>query len=218
MSKTSTKKQLAANGIQVIDNFLSPSECNRILFSIDHNLWYHSEELNNDGCTVASKISHCRRSHSQYESTFNNALSNSVVNIEDRLSSNFSFVTPRNFESWQITQYGYGDEFEAHLDCLPKHSLLKGKRDKTLLLYLHSPKKGGETYFRALNIWLSPKQGRLVIWDNLLPNGNCNYAMIHAGQPVKQGIKVILQTWQHQHIIEKSWRLYEKGKSGRTDG
>jgi prolyl 4-hydroxylase len=38
----------------------------------------------------------------------------------------------------------------------------------------------------------------LVAWNNLLPNGNCNHAMVHASLPVTAGSKTILTTWERE--------------------
>ncbi len=209
MCKTSPLEILLDNNIRVIDKFLSPKECNEILFRMDFKKWHRSEVLHQDKENVVNvKISDYRKSFSQGELDFSESFLAFMNKVEYRLTNSFSFIKPRCFESWQATKYNQGDRFEPHLDCLPKHDSFKGLRDKTLLIYLQPPGDGGETYFRALNLWLEPIQGRLVVWDNLLPNGNCNYAMIHSGQPVKKGIKVILQTWQHKHTIEKSWRRH----------
>jgi prolyl 4-hydroxylase len=46
--------------------------------------------------------------------------------------------------------------------------------------------------------------GRLLVWNNLLPNGNCNHAMVHAGLPVTDGSKTILTTWERERRYAKN--------------
>jgi hypothetical protein len=62
-------------------------------------------------------------------------------------------------------------------------------------------------------LYIRPVQGRLVVWNNLLPDGHCNYAMMHAGLPVKKGVKIILNTWIRQFSKLKTHQYETTGKS-----
>jgi prolyl 4-hydroxylase len=42
---------------------------------------------------------------------------------------------------------------------------------------------------------VTPLKGKLVVWDNLNPNGSLDYTSIHAGLPVISGIKYIAVIW-----------------------
>ena len=117
--------------------------------------------------------------------------------IERTLVRTFG-IRSRNLEPWQLTRYKRGDAFDYHLDCGCWGRHPSGERRRTILVYLEQPVRGGATDFRALHRKISPIRGRLAVWNNLLPNGNCNHAMIHAGRPVWQGRKSILTTWERE--------------------
>ena len=121
-----------------------------------------------------------------------------ILRIEHRVSKKTSLDSDQ-FENWHISKYEFGDKFNFHNDCGCWSNDIAGERQKTILLYLTSPSRGGETYFRALNLYVRPVQGRLVVWDNLLPNGDCNYSLIHGALPVEEGIKITLNTWVRQN-------------------
>jgi prolyl 4-hydroxylase len=103
-----------------------------------------------------------------------------------------------NLEPWQVTRYLCGEAYDYHLDCGCWGDHPSGERKRTIMLYLQEPQSGGATHFRALNQTIEALAGRLLAWYNLLPNGNCNHAMIHSSLPVRRGCKMILTTWEHQ--------------------
>jgi prolyl 4-hydroxylase len=113
-------------------------------------------------------------------------------------------IRPRNLEPWQVTRYIKGQWFDFHLDCGCWYDHPSGERKRSVLLYLETPKRGGTTVFRALNVEVKPAAGRLVVWNNLLPNGNCNHAMVHASLPVTEGSKTILTTWERERRYAKN--------------
>lgn len=197
MKKDDNIEKLKENGILVMDDFLSSEECDEILFLIESEKWNPSMvvSLNKDNNTVEHFYSETRTSKTLSAIDFNNKLKKLLLNIELNICKKYK-IRRKKIEGWQISRYGYNEKFEPHLDCLWENGIY-GVRDKTILLYLMSPSKGGETFFRAHNLHVKPVKGRLVIWNNLLNNGSCNYAMIHGSLPVKKGIKIILNTWIH---------------------
>lgn len=210
MERVDNIKELQDNGIFVFDDFISKKQCNDILFAIGDGLWMDStvvSKVNNEYIEHPSQI---RSSKTIFEFLFSNELKQLINEFQADFVSKLN-INPKRLESWQITKYGYEDKFDFHLDCGVKNSA--GERDKTILLYLMSPNKGGETFFRALNLYIRPLQGRLVVWNNLLPNGKPNYAMMHAGLPVKQGVKIILNTWTRQFSTIKTKQNETTGKS-----
>ena len=111
-----------------------------------------------------------------------------------------------------MTRYAKGQGFDFHLDCGCWGQDVSGERKRTILLYLEKPAGGGTTYFRALNLEVQPVVGRLVVWNNLLPNGNCNHAMVHAGLQITAGSKTVLSTWEREkrYFREPLEMSYEK--------
>jgi prolyl 4-hydroxylase len=125
-----------------------------------------------------------------------------IARIERRLTRLLA-CDPARFESWQATRYGKGGRFNYHVDGGYWKRSAAGDRKRTYLLYLDRPQNGGETHFRALNITVSPKPGRLVVWENLLPSGQCDHAMIHSGLEVRKGTKTTLVTWERERLFRK---------------
>jgi prolyl 4-hydroxylase len=196
MNRIDNFQELRKNNILVIDNFLTSGECNNMLFQLNSTMWRPSMVVNfNSDKTINQFVSNTRTSESYFDSDFNNRLKKIVTNLELKLDKNFD-IDIEKIEGWQISKYGYNAKFDPHVDCLGGNKIY-GVRKKTILLYLMAPSIGGATFFRALNLFIKPVEGRLVIWDNLLANGNCDYGMIHGGLPVKKGIKIILNTWVH---------------------
>jgi prolyl 4-hydroxylase len=203
MNRTSSIDRLRQNQINIFDRVLSRNECNRLLLSFDNRLWERSAVMSiKDGKKLEYGYSNFRTSNSLFfpRDQFNDVL----LEITTRVVSRVKDLNPSNWEPWQVTRYYPGQYFEPHLDSHSGDQDPEGPRTKTILLYLQAPLEGGETYFRALNLWIKPVPGRLVVWDNLLATGNPNFAMIHSGEPVVRGIKVILQTWQRQSNFKHS--------------
>ena len=202
MGRIDNIKELNANNILVFDDFMTPAECNTILFELDGNLFQHSRVVSHTAENAYSEFySDCRSSTTMFEYLFPMGVKQVVNEVQQKIVHKIG-SDERKLEEWQITRYGYADKFEPHIDGGFLENAPGGERDKTIILYLMSPTKGGETYFRALHLYVRPIQGRLVVWDNLLPNGDCNHAMLHAGLPVKKGIKVILNTWIRQFPLK----------------
>lgn len=194
--------ELADMGVVTVDDFVSPSRCQRILREAAHGVWVPSD---------VATVSHDRRRSSSYA---NGRTSSSLVmivgskwmdqtlrRIERSLLTMFG-IQSRNLEPWQVTRYERGEAFDYHLDCGAWRAHPSGERRRTVLVYLEQPVRGGATDFRALRRKIMPAAGRLVVWNNLLPSGDCNHAMIHAGLPVRQGRKTILTTWERQRRYE----------------
>lgn len=201
MNRTSPLKRLRDQQIAVFDRVLSRNECNRLLLGLDVRPWARSMVLD------AGKDKDLQCSYSSFRTSCTQVLEDRVGPVKDALQrisqkivERAEGLDPRFWEPWQVTRYHSGQRFHDHLDAHPDDNPPEGRRSKTILLYLQAPQNGGATYFRAFNLRVHPKPGRLVIWNNLLPTGNPNFAMIHSGEPVLQGIKVILQTWQRQFI------------------
>lgn len=191
---------LKLNGINIIDNFLTESECRNILEESSINLFWTTAKvaLQHNTFSHHEDFSSHRKSRVLHECNFDHNLKNRTDSIKNLLHNQIN-VDLEKLENWQITKYETGDFYNFHNDCGCWKDHPSGERKKTILIYLVSPQKGGETYFRALNHYVMPIQGRLVFWDNLLKNGNCNYGMIHASLQVKWGTKITLNTWIRQN-------------------
>lgn len=179
------------DGILVFDDFVSPAECARMLEEQTRGQWIDSVVANANGGAMSGGG---RYSDSLVLDGYSGRADALLRNIERRLAHSVG-IRPAHLEPWQITRYRRGDRYDYHVDCGIRHP--SGERVRTILIVLEQPARGGATHFRALQRTVRPCAGRLIVWSNLLPNGRCNHAMIHAGRPVWQGRKTILTTWEH---------------------
>jgi len=105
-------------------------------------------------------------------------------------------------ESLQGQRYGEGQEFKFHtdyfeptgLDYFP-HTARGGQRTWTMMVYLNVPAAGGATRFKHLDRIIQPEVGKLVAWNNRLPDGGVNSWTLHAGLPVRRGAKYVITAW-----------------------
>lgn len=105
-------------------------------------------------------------------------------------------LDPKNGGKFQITSYPTGKAYKAHTDCV-----LGGtdQRDRvaTVLVYLDDVSDGGETKFPELGIWVKPRKGRALVWNNMSPDGVCEPHSLHVASRVNQGSKYILIRWYY---------------------
>lgn len=107
-----------------------------------------------------------------------------------------------NMETVHVVKYEIGGEYKTHHDFFhPGESYYEnemkrgGQRIKSALVYLNDDFTGGETEFPRIGIKVTPKKGKLVLWDNMLEDGNLDYDSLHAGLPVISGTKYIAVIW-----------------------
>lgn len=202
-SASNAAAALEEYNLVVVDDVLPPAMCRRIVGSALQGIWAPSTVAGR-----AAKHPHGQRlrggrnsftlCHGDYPAWVVRCLDD----LAERLRSMLG-IRPQNLEPWQVTRYAKGQWFDFHLDCGCWRDDASGERRRSVLLYLETPKRGGTTLFRALNLEVRPVVGRLVVWNNLLPNGNCNHAMVHASLPVTEGNKTILTTWERERRYVK---------------
>ena len=105
-------------------------------------------------------------------------------------------------EPLQGQRYAPGEEFRPHTDTLEPggfdyfvHTAQRGQRTWTAMIYLNLPEEGGATRFKAIGKTVQPERGKLLAWNNLLPDGGPNPATLHQGMKVRRGTKYILTKW-----------------------
>ena len=98
-------------------------------------------------------------------------------------------LSPANHLLFYFTVTGY----RTHTDCTEDGDI----RDRfaTVLVYLQDVKEGGETKFPLLGISVKPVKGRLLVWNNMRPDGTCDPTSIHNAAKVINGRKFIIQRW-----------------------
>ena len=108
-----------------------------------------------------------------------------------------------NAEALQIVKYEpYGYYREHHDSCCDNsdicYDFIKrgGHRIKTVLIYINDDFTEGATYFPVLNKKYKPPKYSAIIFNPLAKNSNkCHPLALHAGLPVKSGIKYIANLW-----------------------
>lgn len=105
-------------------------------------------------------------------------------------------------ESLQGQRYAPGQEFRPHTDTFEPggydfhvHTADTGQRTWTAMAYLNVPDEGGATRFKAIGKTIRPELGKLVAWNNLLPDGRPNPATLHQGMKVRRGVKYVITKW-----------------------
>lgn len=130
-----------------------------------------------------------------------------VAGIAQRLAA-FAGLDPAHAEPLQGQRYGVGQEFKAHTDYFEpggaeydQYCAVAGQRTWTLMVYLNEPVSGGATRFKTLGKIFQPETGKLLAWNNRFPDGRPNHNTLHAGMPVRQGVKYIITSW----FRERPW-------------
>ena len=105
-------------------------------------------------------------------------------------------------EPLQGQRYAPGQEFKPHTDTFEPgcydylvHTAETGQRTWTAMIYLNEPEGGGGTRFKTIGKIIQPETGKLLAWNNLLPDGSPNPATLHQGMKVRRGTKFVLTKW-----------------------
>lgn len=151
-----------------------------------------------------------------------------VINcIAQRVSEFQGFHTLDLIESFKITKYEKGQEFQEHFDWFPSnHSVSRGgiNRITTFFAILEADCEGCGTSFPSISIdwknedrrWcdivecedtkhltVKPNPGSALFWRNLLSDGQGDRRVNHAGLPLTAGRKVGLNIWTDVYLGEK---------------
>jgi len=111
-------------------------------------------------------------------------------------------------EPLQGQRYAPGQEFRPHTDTFNPggydylvHTERGGQRSWTAMVYLNQPEDGGATRFKTIGKTIQPETGKLLAWNNLLPDGTPNSATLHQGMKVRRGTKYVLTKWFRQRPL-----------------
>ena len=127
-----------------------------------------------------------------------------VSAIDARVCDLFQ-IPPDCGETLQGQRYAVGQQFKAHHDWFdpdapywPEQSARGGQRTWTAMIYLDEPAGGGETWFSAAGLRVSPRAAMLLAWNNLDDRGQLNRQALHESLPVSAGVKTIVTKWFRQ--------------------
>ena len=131
-----------------------------------------------------------------------------VASVQQRLSRLTGLPLSQS-EPLQGQRYTPGQEFKPHTDTFNPdgadyflHCAEAGQRSWTAMIYLNEPDDGGATRFKAIGKTIQPETGKLILWNNLLPDGSPNNATLHQGMKVRRGTKYVLTQWFRQRPFD----------------
>ena len=187
--------------IYTIDNILTDEECQHFI-NLSKDKFGRALVTTDDGSVVSKQ-----RSGQNYWMCHDH--DEIVFKVAKKISELVNYPL-ENAEKFQIIYYSKTQEYHSHYDgwlfnksetttrCL----LQGGQRMITALVYLNDVESGGETRFSNLNISVSPKKGRILVFHNCHEGTNIiNPMSEHAGTPVKKGEKYAFNLWFRQQPI-----------------
>ena len=180
---------------EIIDSFLSKNECEDLIDMATDRL-QSSTTVN--PVSGAYQIDDFRKSDQMFFRIHENPL---IANIEKRIAVHTN--TPlENGEGLQVVRYQPGGYFKPHWDDFDdkfegnRTQLQRGgQRIVTFLMYLNDVEEGGETYFHKLDLSVTPKAGRAIVWWNLKEDGTRDESTYHEGKPLISEKKYIATKW-----------------------
>jgi len=193
--------------IITMDNFLTEEECNFLIQSGYERGYERSVDvggLNFDG-TFAATESVKRTSTNTWCNEKSGCKSNPhVQRIMTRLET-ITNITAKNYEDMQILKYEVGQFYKLHHDYVPaQKDRLCGPRILTFFLYLNDVDEGGGTRFTDLDIVISPKKGRALLWPSVLNDDPSlrDGRTRHEALTVEKGTKYAANAWIHLYNFE----------------
>ena len=174
----------------IVRHFLDPATCAAMIEQIDSRR--RPSEIADDG-----GIANFRTSETCDLDSRDLAVAEVERGIADLLGLPLTHGEPL-----QGQRYAPGQEFRAHTDTFNPggydflvHTERGGQRSWTAMVYLNEPEDGGATRFKTIDKTIQPETGKLLTWNNLLPDGSPNTATLHQGMKVRRGTKYVLTKW-----------------------
>lgn len=181
------------------DAFLSSDEIDELLAQVEGR-WERSHESgeisqNGEGNKVFSEA----RTSSTFWCIHQCQKSAIVQRITERIQSVLT-IPSYHYEPFQLLKYGKGEKYITHHDySFEELRLACGPRILTVFLYLSDVEEGGETNFPSLQISVTPKKGKVVVWSNTLTDKPLqrDERMSHEAKAVLAGNKFAANVWVH---------------------
>lgn len=130
-----------------------------------------------------------RRSDDATFGVFNEDL---VISAINRRIAAISGTSPDQGEPLIVLRYTRGGEYRAHSDALPGTD---NQRIATVILYLNTDYRGGETRFVETGLTVRGQVGDALLFRNVTPDGRPDPLSRHAGLPIEEGVKWIATRW-----------------------
>lgn len=169
--------------IKIIDSFISKKECKKIIdFCEDGNLFQQSKINSGSGTEVSDyRISSSAVIEEKGE------IKPIILSLKEKIAILLS-CDIHKIEKLQCVRYYKDEIFKPHFDT-------STKRKSTCLLYLNEGFVGGDTYFPEIDLGVTPKVGKLLIFQNLNEDNNVIPQALHQGSPIEDGVKYACNIW-----------------------
>ena len=199
---TSVGVERVGDIVWVADDVLSEKDCLNIINSSKDSL-SRSTVLNGES-EEDSRLNEGRTSTNAWllakDLDVESEAFNTLHKIE-KITESFTEQPIINQEGLQVLRYQEGQEYQPHHDFFhenhkeyDKCMAQGGQRLFTVYFYLNNVEEGGETFFPRLDIKVSPKMGRAVIWQNIV-EGEPFHPSLHWGMPPTKGEKWGCTKW-----------------------
>lgn len=116
-----------------------------------------------------------------------------VVQAVNRTIAQATGTKPGWGEPLNILRYVPGQQYKPHHDGMGSDNV--SPRHLTALIWLNDQFEGGETDFPKINVRIRGSVGDMLVFRNVLDNGEFDERMIHAGLPVTEGVKWMASRW-----------------------
>ncbi len=116
-----------------------------------------------------------------------------VVQAINRCIAAATATEPGWGEPLNILRYTPGQQYKPHHDGTSPDNV--SVRNLTALIWLNDQFDGGETDFPKINVRVRGSVGDMLVFKNVLDNGEFDARMIHAGLPVAEGVKWMASRW-----------------------
>ena len=186
--------------IVVLDNFVKEDECDRLIDLGAQEGYQLSKDIGDrqfDG-TYGDQESEYRTSTNAWctESCYEDPATQQVV----RRMENLTDIPDNYAEHFQLLRYQVGQFYGQHHDYSSHiKDRAEGVRILTVFFYLNDVEQGGGTRFPLLDITVTPKKGRALVWPSVLNDAphDMDERTEHEALPVQEGIKYGANAWVH---------------------
>lgn len=192
--------------VVTFENFLNDDEVNALISTVEGQ-WEQStdsgqvNEFGETGRTLStgrtSSNAWCRAPCLE-----NEHVQSTIAKIEE-----VTRIPHSHYESFQILRYELGQKYNMHHDMSERQNQLSsGPRILTFFLYLSDVEEGGETDFPNINLRVTPKKGKAVLWPSTYSHmpSRQDPRTHHAALPVIRGTKYAANSWIHLYDFERS--------------
>lgn len=189
--------------VALLEDLLSPADCEELIEQSRGKL-KRSEVVNRK--TGGVEVDAVRTSEGTH---FERGESETIRRIEQRIAD-ITGVPVENGEPLQILHYGVGGEYLPHHDYFEPddpgsalHVATGGQRIATIVIYLNSVPRGGETTFPSLDLSVRARAGNAVYFEYSNSDNELDERCLHAGVPVEEGEKWIATKWLRQSTYSR---------------